>query len=483
MRSLKITMKAVLINVEQENKEKIDDLMTVFCSAIRYSFKRQLEGKKVGDIEKDVAYKYRLNIRQAKDAVENARQTIVSQKELVKMNYENATKKVNAIEKQLTNDKLSARKRKALISKLAKRKRKQQYWKNFIDSNTIPPVVFGTKELFIKRCKGLITKEEWQNARNNRFYSRGDKTKNGNPNSRVIIINGESFLEISTIEKTETNRAIKIRVPIYLPRKLNKERGVINGIDYKGMFLNHLQTGNAYQVEMIRKNSKYYCHITFDLPKQELKYTGHNGIIGIDTNPDGFALTMIDKKGNYKWHTYLKQYELLYARTDRRKNMCGELVRKVVDVSKQNGCGIAIEDLKFKNDSDVNSKFSRIKHQFIYATLLEMLESACYREGIELIKVKPQFTSKIGLYKYCHQYGMVVHNGAAMVIARRSYKLKEKIPKLLKNVLIADKITFNKKNEWSRWNTINNILKKKGVKKPDFWLVNRKEILMLNLPF
>lgn len=241
-------------------------------------------------------------------------------------------------------------------------------------------MVFGTKELFIKRCKGLITKEEWQNARNNRFYSRGDKTKNGNPNSRVIIINGESFLEISTIEKTETNRAIKIIVPIYLPRKINKERGVINGIDYKGMFLNHLQTGNAYQVEMIRKNSKYYCHITFDLPKQELKYTGHNGIIGIDTNPDGFALTMIDRKGNYKWHTYLKQYELLYARTDRRKNLCGELVRKVVDISKQNGCGIAIEDLKFKNDSDVNSKFSRIKHQFIYATLLEMLESACYRE-------------------------------------------------------------------------------------------------------
>ncbi len=480
---MKITMKAVLINVEQEHKEKTDDLMTVFCSAIRYSFKRQLEGKKIGDIEKDVAYKYSLNIRQAKDAVENARQTIVSQKELVKMNYENATKKVNAIEKQLENNQLSARKRKALISKLAKRKRKQQYWKNFIDSNTIPPVTFGTKELFIKRCKGLITKEEWQNARNNRVYSRGDKTKNGNPNLRVIIVNGESFLEISTIDKTETNRAIKIRVPIYLPRKLNKETGVINGIDYKGLFLDHLQTGNAYQVEMIRKNGKYYCHITFDLPKQELKYTGHDGIIGIDTNPDGFALTMIDRKGNYKWHTYLKQYELLYARTDRRKNMCGELVRKVVDIAKQNGCGIAIEDLKFKNDSDVNGKFSRIKHQFIYSALLEMLESACYREGIELTKVKPQFTSKIGLYKYCHQYGMVVHNGAAMVIARRSYKLKEKIPKLLRNVLIADKTAFNKKNEWSRWNTINNIIKEKGVKKPDFRLANRKEILMLDLPF
>lgn len=61
-----------------------------------------------------------------------------------------------------------------------------------------------------------------------------------------------------------------------------------------------------------------------------------------------------------------------------------------------------------------------------------MLESACIREGVEIIKVKPQFTSKIGLYKYCHQNGMVVHNGAAMVIARRSYNLKERVPKILK---------------------------------------------------
>lgn len=472
-----------MINVEQEHKQKINDLMTVFCSAIRYSFKRQLEGKKIGDIEKDTYHKYSLNIRQAKDAVENARQTIASQKELVKINYENATKKTNAIEKQLENDKLSDRKRRALMSKLDKRKRKQQYWRNFIVSNTIPPVTFGTKELFIKRCKGLISKEEWQNARNNRVYSRGDKTKNGNPNLRVLIINGESFLEISTLEKTETNRAIKIRVPIYLPRKLNKETGVINGINYKGLFLHHLSTGEAYQVEMIRKNGKYYCHITFDLPKTDLKYTGHNGIIGIDTNPDGFALTMVNNKGNYKWHTYLKQHELLYVRSDRRKNLCGQLVRKVIDIAKQNGCGIAIEDLKFKNDTDVNSKFARIKHQFTYSMLLQMLESSCYREGIELVKVKPQFTSKIGLYKYCHQYGMVVHNGAAMVIARRSYKLKEKVPKLLKDVLIADKTAFDKKNEWSRWNTVNNILKKKGVKKPDFWLANRKEMLMLDLPF
>ena len=477
VRIVKITMKAVLINETNEQKQIIDNLMLVFCTAIRYSFKRLIENIKVGDLEKDVAKKYNLNIRQAKDAVESARQTIISQKELIKMNYENYENKIKSIEKELKNEKISKTKRTALLNKLTKRQRKLQYWKSFIDTNTIPPVTFGTKEMFLKRCKGLISKEEWNNCRNNRIYSRGDKTKNGNPNLRVVTNNGMSFLEISTFEKTSTNRAIKIQVPIYLPRKLNKKTGCINGIDYKGLFLNHLISGEAYQVEILKRNGKYYCHITFELPKAETIYTGHNGNIGIDTNPNGFALTMIDNKGNYKWHSYLKQHELLYARSNRRLNLCGELVKQVVLIAKTYNCGISIEDLKFKNDKDVNSKFARIKHGFIYSTLLTMLESASYREGIELIKVKPQFTSKIGLYKYCHQYGMVVHNGAAMVIARRSYKFKEKIPKILKDKLIDYKEDFDNKNEWSKWTIINKIIKRKVGETPDLWINNRKQIL------
>ena len=476
---MKITMRAILINVSDERKQIIDNMMLVFCTAIRYSFKRLLEGVEISNLEKDVANKYNLNIRQAKDAVENARQTIQSQKELVKLNYQNYDKKVKAIEKQLKSNKLSDKKRNALLSKLDKRKRKLQYWQHFIDTNTIPPVIFGTKQMFLRRCKGLISNEEWKDCRNNRIYSRGDKTKNGNPNLRVVIKNNMTFLEISTLEKTQTNRAIKIQVPIYLPQKLSKKTGKVNGINYRELFLNHLQTGEAYQVEIIKKNSQYYVHITFELPQTEKNYTGHNNIIGIDTNSNGFALTCIDNKGNYKWHTYLKQHELLYARSNKRSNLCGELAKQVVLIAKNQGCGIAIEDLKFKDDRDVHSKFARTKHQFIYSQLLQMLESACYREGVEVIKVKPQFTSKIGLYKYCHQYGMAVHNSASMVIARRSYGFKEKVPKLLKDKLIFDKDIFNKKNEWAKWAIINKIITKKGVNNPGLWQKQRKQILGL----
>lgn len=478
---MKITMKAILVNETNDQKQIIDNMMLVFCTAIRFSFKRLLENNiTINELEKIVSKKYNLNIRQSKDAVESARQTILSQKELIKMNHEDYSNKCKAIEKILNGKKKISEKRKnALLKKLDKRQRRANYFKNFIYTNTIPSVTFGTKEMFIRRCKGLISKEEWSDCRNNRFYSRGDKSKNGNPNLRIIIKNNMSFLEISTLEKTLTNRAIKVQVPIYLPQKLSKKTNKVNGINYREMFLSHLASGEPYQVEILKRNDKYYCHITFDLQKQKPVYTGHNGIIGIDTNPDGFALTMIDNKGNYKWHTYLKQHELLYARSNRRENLCGELVKRVILIAKTYSCGVAIEDLKFKNDKDVNSKFARIKHQFIYSKLLAMFESACVREGIELVKVKPQFTSKIGLYKYCHQYGIVVHNSAGMVIARRSYNFKEKVPKILKDKLVKDLDRFNKKNEWFKWIEINKNIKGKVGENPDLWLVNRKKILGL----
>jgi IS605 OrfB family transposase len=350
--------------------------------------------------------------------VESARQIIASQKSLVKDYYENYTKKVKTIERKLEKAK-SKKKIQALTKKLHKRKNKQKLYKEHIDNGTIPKIIFGGRKNFIKRCKGLITNEEWKNLRDSNYYSRGDKTKKGNPNLRVIIKNKMTFLEISTLNKEKNNRAIKIQVPLYLPQKLSKKTGKVNGRNYRQMVLDYLLTGEAYQVELIKKNNKIYCHISLDESKinqYKEEYNLYNGVIGIDTNPDGFALTMLDKNGNYKDSVYLKESELLYARSNRRKNLCGELVREVINIAKREECAIAFEDLKFKNDKDVKSKFARSKHQFIYSKLLSILETKAIRENIQYFKVKPQFTSKIGLFKYCHQYGLDVHNGAALWI-------------------------------------------------------------------
>ena len=99
---MKITVRAVLINISKEKETEINKLMTVFSSATRYGFKRILEGKeKYGQIEKDISRIYGLNIRQSKDALKKANGIIKSQKELLKENYNNHSKKVKSVEKQL----------------------------------------------------------------------------------------------------------------------------------------------------------------------------------------------------------------------------------------------------------------------------------------------------------------------------------------------------------------------------------------------
>ena len=110
---MKTTMRAILTDLTSEQKALIDNLMIVFGTAIRYSFKRLLEGKNIGDLEYTVSHKYNLNIRQSKDAIESARQTIASQIELINMYHENWTKKVDTIQKKLKNPKLSEKQIKA----------------------------------------------------------------------------------------------------------------------------------------------------------------------------------------------------------------------------------------------------------------------------------------------------------------------------------------------------------------------------------
>ena len=49
-------------------------------------------------------------------------------------------------------------------------------------------VIFGGKKNWKKLISGLITKKEWQETRDSELYSRGDRTKKGNPNIRVLRI-------------------------------------------------------------------------------------------------------------------------------------------------------------------------------------------------------------------------------------------------------------------------------------------------------
>ncbi|MBC8389204.1 MAG: hypothetical protein H8E13_14305, partial [Actinobacteria bacterium] len=58
-------------------------------------------------------------------------------------------------------------------------------------------VVFGGKKNQNKLVKKEISNQEWKNKRDNQIYARGDITKKGNPNIRLLNKSGNFYLRIT----------------------------------------------------------------------------------------------------------------------------------------------------------------------------------------------------------------------------------------------------------------------------------------------
>jgi IS605 OrfB family transposase len=478
---VKTTVRGVILQPTDDEKTFLDDLMNRYCAAVRWSFKRLLDNWEIQAIRLAVQEKFSLNSRQANDAVYDAKATIASQKELVKLNHANTEKKVEYTSRRL--DKASSPGRKAKLQRrLEKERRKLSRWREHLNQDTFPPVVFGGKKNFHERCKGNITRKEWIDARNNRYLSRGDKTKGGNLNTRLYTKDGNIFMDIAAepIKKGEAIRYNRHTLPVYLAHKPSKKTGQINGHNYRQMVLDHLKTGNAYQVEVIRKDGRYYIHVTIEeeipVPDQT------HGAIGVDTNPDGLGITHADYLGQYRSSHWLGQGEWTSAKNNRRDNLIGETAKKIVALAKEKDCALVVEDLKFKNDKSVTTKFNRMSHSFIWSRLLQATERRAAREGVPLVKVPPPFTSVIGILKYQHQYGISNHEAAAYVIARRGLGFySEKIPRHLEEKYVRKKESFAILPNWKKWSAVKKaavaaIKKQKEVKSLVSWQHYRKQL-------
>ncbi len=464
---MKTTIRAIAINLSDDDAKAMDQMLALFSSAVRYSYKRLLEGKKKADIQKLIQAQYGLNSRYASDTIEQARQLKVAQRELLNLQIANWTAKIKAVKEKIRKCK-KPEQLPSLEAKLAKRQRKLAYWRRFVDAGTLPKIIFGGRRLFKRRAKGEISREECRAARDNRLASRGDATKKGNPNTRLVVEDGKTYLVINT-DKFEIHGKVRryrqIKIEVYLPQKLSKKTGCVNGRDYRQLVLDYLETGAAYQVEIIRQNGQYYCHITIEEPEAEVVTTGHQGLIGIDTNPDGLALTLITRDGNFKQSWWIGDGELICIRSHRRRHRIGSVVKEAVALALNQGVGIAVEDLKFKDDKDLKPKTARKVHNFAYIRLLQGLEREAKRQGVEITKVKPAYTSVIGEVKYKRQFGLTTHGAAALVIARRAYRFKDTLPKATKKTLPGK---AKSKHHWSQWAAIKKLNKRKAGVKPAF---------------
>lgn len=205
---MKVTKICTIIKENETELKQLDILMKIFCSAIRYSFNRILEGEKAGELIKKVNVLFNLNKRYAEDAVMQAQAIISSQKELLPIRIEGVKGKIQKTTQKIEDYQTGKKKPKkvplqlcleGLHARLVKRQEKETVLLKHQEDQTIPTIIFGGKKQFYQRLKQKISKEEWRDFRSNTLYSRGDKTKKGNLNTRIVFGEQEQqfYLEVA----------------------------------------------------------------------------------------------------------------------------------------------------------------------------------------------------------------------------------------------------------------------------------------------
>jgi len=282
-------------------------------------------------------------------------------------------------------------------------------------------VVFGGKALFEKLCKNRDTpnpskegnkskarqklKREWKEKRQGTLISIGSKykTEKGNRNLRFEQVNSELYLRIALGDR-EFIYAKVLRKPSNEKDKWNTFLAVLfESAKSKNYF--------PYTVELKLREGEVYGNVVFEYPEPEIRLTRKHGVIGIDTNASPLHLIGMSKnrKGYEEWL----------------------IAHKIVEIAKEKGKAIAIEDLKKVKKGyrgDGKAQLRKRLHNWNFKSLLSKIERLARLNGIEVIKVNPAYTSVIGSLKYAPQLGIDKDIASAYVIGRRALGFKEEIP-------------------------------------------------------
>jgi len=263
----------------------------------------------------------------------------------------------------------------------------------------------------VEKRKGNLSNQEWKNKRDNQIYARGDITKKGNPNIRLLNKNGDFYLRV-----TIGNRQFE-EYNLFVPTKFEKR------------LLSLFGSGSSYNVRLLKKDAQHYrVVIDYEAEAPETMVGFSNGIIGIDVNPDRVAISNAGNDGNLVKSFTIVNNRMFFASTDKRNYETGCIVKQITNYALESQKGIVFENLKFRKEfENQGRKFNRVKSNFVWKKILILLERKCVENGIMYKKVNPAFTSVIGKLKYQKMYNLSIHESASYVIGRRGLGFDEKL--------------------------------------------------------
>jgi len=259
-----------------------------------------------------------------------------------------------------------------------------------------PHVTFGGKRNQQLRMEGKISKEEYLKRRNSLIISRGDRTKKGNLNARIIKENGKFML--------------RINVP---PEQGFSERWIYPEIFIPGKYLQrygHLLDGkHPYTVVIKRRNDDkgHDVRIVVEVPEEPRPEPER--VMALDVNA-GHVDFAVAERGRVVATDKINCHEVQHASTNKTNNLLHATANKIRNIAQHYDARVVYGKLntaRFKANSGANRKVKRIPHHKLGSIL-------GYKCGAK--KRSEAYTTKLG-ERLAPLVGLDVHKCAAAAFA------------------------------------------------------------------
>ena len=409
-------------------EELLYEQMQRFQSVKRIAYNRLIENQSRQQIVTRIRQLALLsNARYIRSAIEEATAAIQAQHELVKLYCREAAWQVKQASQCLKKYQQTVKKKKNPLTKKQYQKLKgmhtqlqraqttQVKWQTHRKNKTIPNIVFGGKKTLQLYQQGKISKTIWTQRRNNGIYCIGEKNKHGNANLRLHYDPFTATFSFSLLlDRGQKND--RLRALLYIPAK------------YRSLFRRLAQGVEKYTVRVLFSSKGPFYRVLVTVDQTVKVIPNNNGIAGIDINPTGIAVTLVYPNGNYRCSKWFFCPDLMYARTEKRNWLIGNVVKKIFKwITSYQLNTLSLEDLHFSKQFGTSKRFNRIKANFVHQKLIKIIHTQAIKQQMMIKVINPAYTSILGRFKYQSCYGLNSHQAAALVIARRGLGLKEKL--------------------------------------------------------
>jgi len=190
-------------------------------------------------------------------------------------------------------------------------------------------LVFGSRKLFEQLKEKHLTgksreklRQKWEERRYGILQSRGDKSKEGNLNLRLVNLNNQWYLRINL----GNSEYVWARVIRSAKRKTDKWISFISSLEHAE------KTGDwfPYTVRLKLRKGKIYAQFSREERLPEVTITKDNGVIGIDINAYPFHLALVhtSKDGNLGKYEKINLDNLLEGNSEKESTCLGkQLIR------------------------------------------------------------------------------------------------------------------------------------------------------------